>query len=704
MKTSILFLSVFLFNFAFSQNIMQAPKAKKNPKKLTMHGDTRIDNYYWLNERKNPEVIKYLEAENAHTEAVMKDTEKLQQKLFDEMKGRIKEEDESVPYKHNGYWYLTRFVKGGEYPIFSRKKETLEASEEILCDVNKMAEGHKFYRLGNVKVSPDNKLAAFAADTVGRRIYTIQIKNLETDEILPDKLEKTTGNLVWANDNRTLFYAVQDPQTLRSDKIFKHVLGTSQKDDILIYKEKDETFDCSVNKTKSMKYIFIESSATLSDEYRFIPADEPNAEFEIFQKRERELEYSFDHFGDDFYILTNKDGATNFKLMKTRVNQTNKEFWAEVIPHRENVLLENFEIFKNYLVLDERENGLMHIKIRNWNGAENYEIPFEEEVYTAGTSINLDFDTEILRYGYTSMTTPWSEFSFNMKTLEKRLLKQQEVLGNFDKDNYVTKRLWATARDGEKIPMSLVMRKTQSFNHSTPQPLLLYGYGSYGYSMDATFSSERLSLLDRGFVYVIAHVRGGEDLGRKWYENGKILKKKNTFFDFIDCAKHLTSNNYTSPEHLYANGGSAGGLLMGAVANYAPELFNGIVADVPFVDVVTTMLDDSIPLTTGEYDEWGNPNEKEFYEYIKSYSPYDNVGVKKYPNMLITTGLHDSQVQYWEPAKWTAKLRELKTDDNILILKTDMDSGHGGASGRFESLKETALAYAFYLKLESIKD
>ena len=680
---------------------MTPPKAKKIPKKLSLHGDTRIDNYYWLNERENPEVIQYLKEENAYTESVMKPTEALQKKLFKEMKSRIREDDSSAPFKYNHFWYITRYEKGAEYPIFSRKKETLDAAEEIMFNVNEMAKGHKFYQLGGIAVSPDNRLAAFAVDTVSRRIYDISIKNLDTSEILPDKLEKTTGNLIWANDNQTLFYSVQDPQTLRSNKVFKHILGTLQGDDVLIYEEKDETFDCSVSKTKSNTYIIIESSATLTDEYRFINADLPDSQFKIFQKRKRGLEYSIDHFGNDFYILTNKDGATNFKLMKTPVNQTDKKFWAEVIPHRENVLLEDFELFKNYLVLDERENGLTHIKIRSWEGEENYEIPFDEEVYTAGTSINRDFDTEILRYKYTSMTTPWSDIDFNMKTREKTLIKQQEVLGNFDKNNYVTKRLWAEARDGKKIPMSLVMRKSH-LPH--PSPLLLYGYGSYGYSMDATFSSLRLSLLDRGFIYVIAHVRGGEDLGRNWYEDGKLLQKKNTFFDFIDCAKYLISNNYTSPEHLYANGGSAGGLLMGAVSNYAPEFFHGIVADVPFVDVVTTMLDDSIPLTTGEYDEWGNPDEKEFYDYIKSYSPYDNVEAKNYPNLLITAGLHDSQVQYWEPAKWTAKLRELKTDDNILLLKTNMDAGHGGASGRFESLKETALEFAFYLMLEGIEN
>lgn len=679
---------------------MQIPKAKKIPKELTIHNDTRIDNYYWLNDREDPEVIKYLEEENAYTKEQMKSTEKLQKDLFDEMKSRIKEDDETVPYKYNHYWYITKYVEGGEYPVYLRKKESLEADEEVMFDVNVMASGYKFYQMGGIAVSPDNTMACFSVDTVSRRIYTIQVKNLITGNILSDKLENTTGNIVWAKDNKTLFYTVQDSQTLRSSKIFKHVLGTQQKQDILIFEEKDETFNAYVTKTKSQEYIVIASGSTVSDEYRYIPANEPDAQWKIFQKRERGLEYSWDHFQDSFYILTNKDGATNFKLMKTPIDKTGKDNWIEVIPHNENILLEDFELFKNYLVTEERESGLTHIKINSWDHTIEYELPFSEEVYTVGTSVNRDFDTEILRYRYSSMTTPWSDIDFNMRTKEKTLLKQQTVLGSFNKENYITKRLWATGRDEVKIPISLVMKKDTQPSKGTP--LLLYAYGSYGYSMDPTFSSVRLSLLDRGFIYVIAHVRGGEDLGRLWYENGKMLNKKNTFFDFIDCAKYLIDENYTSSDHLYANGGSAGGLLIGAVINYAPEIFKGVVADVPFVDVVTTMLDDTIPLTTGEYDEWGNPKDKEYYEYIKSYSPYDNVEKKEYPNILVTTGLHDSQVQYWEPAKWVAKLRDMKTDNHLLLLETQMHAGHGGASGRFESLKEVALEYSFYFLLEGI--
>lgn len=678
---------------------MKAPVAKKIPKKLITHNDIRIDNYYWLNDRENPEVIQYLDEENAYTKEQMRSTDLLQKKLFEEMKSRIKEDDESVPYKFNQYWYTTKYIKGGEYPLYIRKKDSLEAKEEIMFDVNAMAKGHKFYQIGSVSVSPDNTMACYSVDTVSRRIYTIQIKNLVTGEILSDELKDTTGNVVWANDNRTIFYSVQDSKTLRSSKIYKHILGTSQKEDLLVFEEHDETFNVYVTKTKSLKYIVIASGSTLTDEYRFIPADHPEAEWKIFQERIRGLEYSFDHYEGFFYILTNKDGATNFKLMKTPITDTSIENWIEVIPHNKEILLEGFELFKNYLVTEERERGLTHIKIKSWDNSINYEIPFEEEVYTVGTSVNRDFDTDIIRYRYTSMTTPWSDIDFNMRTKEKKVLKEQEVLGYFNKDNYVTKRIWVQSRDGEQIPLSLVMKKDTQPSKNTP--LLLYAYGSYGYSMDATFSSIRLSLLDRGFIYVIAHVRGGEDLGRPWYENGKMLKKKNTFFDFIDCAEYLIKKEYTSSNHLYANGGSAGGLLIGAVINYAPKLFHGVVADVPFVDVVTTMLDDSIPLTTGEYDEWGNPNQLEYYNYMKSYSPYDNVENKEYPNMLVTTGLHDSQVQYWEPAKWVAKLRDMKTDSNLLLLQTNMDAGHGGSSGRFESLKEVALEYAFYLFLEN---
>nr|WP_315179070.1 S9 family peptidase [uncultured Flavobacterium sp.] len=679
------------------------PVAKIIPKSLEKHNETRIDNYFWLNDRENPEVIDYLNKENTYYDAMTAHTKDFQKELFEEMKGRIKEDDQSVPYLYNGYYYITRFEKGQDYPIYSRKKGSLSANEEILFNCNDLAKGHSYFQLGGLSVSPDNKFASFGIDIVGRRIYTIQIKNLETGEILSDKIENATGNSVWANDNKTIFYTRQDKVTLRSDKVFKHKLSTDAADDVLVFNEKDDTFNVSVSKEKSRKYIVIGSGSTLTTEYRILNSDTPDGEFVVFQPRVRGLEYSISHFGDSFYILTNKDKATNFKLMKTPENATAKENWKDIIAHRKDVLLEDIEIFRNYLVVEERSNGLNHIRIMPWNGAGQYYLPFGSETYNAYTTTNVDFDTDILRYSYQSLATPSSVIDFNMKTKEKEIKKEQEVLGGkFDKNNYIEERVWAKATDGTKVPISLVYRK--GLKKDGNNPLLLYAYGSYGVTMDTYFSSTRLSILDRGFVFAIAHIRGGEDLGRQWYEDGKLLKKKNTFTDFIDCSKFLIQEKYTSPKHLYAEGGSAGGLLMGAVVNMAPELYNGVIAQVPFVDVITTMLDDTIPLTTGEYDEWGNPNVKKYYDYMLSYSPYDNVKAQKYPNMFVSTGLHDSQVQYWEPAKWVAKLRTQKTNDTVLYLNTNMDAGHGGASGRFEALKELAKEYSFLLDLEEIKN
>nr|WP_299339988.1 S9 family peptidase [Allomuricauda sp.] len=678
---------------------LEPPIAKKVPKSLEIHGDTRTDNYYWLNDREDQEVLDYLNAENEYYAKMTSHTKAFQEELFKEMKSRIKEDDSSVPYKLNGYWYITKYETGKEYPIYSRKKGDLESPEEILFDCNALAEGHEYYNLRGVSVSPDNKMASFGVDTISRRQYHIQIKNLGTGEIYPDKIDNTTGSSVWADDNKTFFYTKKDPVTLRSDKIYKHVLGTPSEDDELVFHERDSTFSAFVYKTKSKEYIVIGSTSTLTSEYRFIKADSPDNDFKIFAPRERGIEYSIAHYGDNFYVLTNKDGATNFKLMRASVDKTQIKDWQEFIPHQDDVLLEDVEIFKDFYVLLERKNGLNQLKISRWDDSASYYLPFESETYVAGTFVNLDFDTDKLRYYYNEMGTPYSVIDFDMSTKTKEILKEQEVLGGkFDKANYKTQRVWATARDGEKIPISMVYHKDTPLDGKGP--LLQYAYGSYGSTIDPYFSSVRLSLLDRGFIYAIAHVRGGEYLGRPWYEDGKLMNKKNTFTDFVDCSKYLIDEGYTSPEHLYARGGSAGGLLMGAIVNMAPELYNGVVAAVPFVDVVTTMLDESIPLTTGEYDEWGNPNEKEYYDYIKSYSPYDNVQAKEYPNLFVTTGLHDSQVQYWEPAKWVAKLRELKTDDNLLFLNTNMDAGHGGASGRFESLKETAKDYAFLLDLE----
>ncbi|WP_034925580.1 S9 family peptidase [Gillisia sp. CAL575] len=690
-------------NYPILKTEIYPPKAKKIAKELKAHNTIRNDDYYWLKDRENPEVISYLEQENEYNEQMTAHTKQFQLDLFDEMKARIKEDDSSVPYKLNGYWYLTRFEKGKDYPIYSRKKESLEAPEEILFDVNEMAKGHEYYSLGGLNVSPDNKLIAFGVDTVSRRKYTIQVKNLQTGEILKEKIKTTTGGSTWANDNKTLFYTKKDNKTLRSNQIYKHVLGTKSVDDQLVFEEEDETYNTYIYKSKSKKYLIIGCHSTLTSEFRILEANNPHGEFRVVQPRERNLEYGLTHFEDSFYILTNKDGATNFKLMKTPEDKTGQENWVEVIPHREDYLLEDVDIFEHFLVISERNEGLNKIKITKWHSDESYYLPFNNETYTAYTSINPDFDTDILRYTYNSLNNPTSVIDFNMTTKEKVVLKEQEVLGGeFNKENYTSERIWASAADGTKIPVSLVYRNNLKLDGSNP--LLQYAYGSYGSTIDPYFSSVRLSLLDRGFVYAIAHIRGGEYLGRAWYEDGKLLKKMNTFTDFIDVSKYLIDQKYTSEEHLYAMGGSAGGLLMGAVVNLAPELYNGIIAAVPFVDVVTTMLDDTIPLTTGEYDEWGNPNEEEYYKYMLSYSPYDNVGKHSYPNMLITTGLHDSQVQYWEPAKWVAKLREFKTDNNKLFFHINMDAGHGGASGRFEALKEVAEEYAFLLDLEGITE
>tara|TARA_R110002020_G_scaffold475796_1_gene712433 strand:- start:89082 stop:91142 length:2061 start_codon:yes stop_codon:yes gene_type:complete len=681
------------------QRELKTPSAKKIEKQLIKHNDVRIDDYYWLNERENPEVIAFLEQENAYYEAMTAHTKELKDSLFTEMKSRIKEDDSSVPYKFNGYWYATRYGVGKEYPIFTRRFEKEDAEEEIMFNCNHMAEGLDYFNLGGLSISPNNELAAFGVDTVSRRQYTLQIKNLRTQEIYGDKIENTTGSAVWANDNKTLFYTKKDPVTLRSNNIYRHILGTSPEEDELVFHEDDETFTTFVYKTKSKEFIVIGSSSTLTTEFQILRADDPNGKFHVFSKRVRGMEYSLTHYEDNFYILTNMEGATNFKLMTTPEDKTESENWVDFIPHREEVLLEDIEMFNEYYVLSERENGLNKLKIVRWDTGESYYLPFDNETYTAYVGTNPDFDTEILRYGYNSMTTPSSIIDFNMRTREKEIKKEQAVLGGkFHKENYISERIWAPARDGKKVPISLVYHKNTKLDGSSP--LLQYAYGSYGHTIDPYFSTVRLSLLDRGFVYAIAHVRGGEYLGRKWYEEGRLLNKINTFTDFIDCSKFLIEKKFTSPEHLYASGGSAGGLLMGAIVNLCPEIYNGVIAAVPFVDVLTTMLDDTIPLTTGEYDEWGNPNEKEYYDYMKSYSPYDNVTRQLQPNMLVITGFHDSQVQYFEPAKWVAKLREYKMDNNLLLFNINMDAGHGGASGRFESLKEVAKEYAFLLDLE----
>ena len=677
------------------------PSPKKKPKNLKKFDSIRVDNYYWLKNRNDPDVIKYLEKENDYYDKKTSHTKEFQDKIFKEIKNRIKEDDKSVPYFLNGYWYITKFKKDKDYPIYVRKKETLDSKEQILFDCNFLAKNYNFFNLSNIKISPDNKLAAYSIDTVSRRLYTIKIKNLETGEFLNDCIDNTSGNFAWGNDNTTLFYTNRDSETLRNDKIYKHVLGTNSKDDELVFHEKDNTFYTNVSKSKSNKFIVIASYSTLTSEFQFLNADTPHDDFKLFSKRKRGLEYSINHFENYFYIITNTDNSKNYKLMKTSVKNTDYNNWINVIDHRKGVLIEGVDVFKNYLVVSERSNGLNRINIKKWDDSEDYYLDFNCETYSAYTTNNIDFNTNILRYGFNSLTNPPCVIDFNMETKEKTIRKQQQVLDpDFDKDNYISERIWSKSEDGTDVPISLVYKK--GLQKNSKNPLLLYGYGSYGNTIDPYFSISRLSLLNRGFIFAIAHVRGSEYMGREWYENGKLLNKKNTFRDFISCTKYLISQGYTNSKQSYAYGGSAGGLLMGSVINLAPELYNGVISAVPFVDVLTTMLDESIPLTTGEYDEWGNPNEKEYYNYILSYSPYDNVSQINYPNLLVTTGLYDSQVQYWEPAKWVAKLRELKKDNNLLLLNTNMASGHGGASGRFEALKEVAKEYAFLFDLEKI--
>ena len=709
MKSLILSLAtilIFSCNNSINKNMSdfnQPPKAKQIPKELQIHGDVRMDEYYWLNDRENPEVIEYLNNENDYYEQETLHTKNFQKDLFEEIKSRIKKDDSSVPYKFNGYWYITRYEKGKDYPIYTRKKETLGSKEELLFDCNIMAKDHSYFRLVGLSVSPNNQYVSYGVDTTGRRQYKLLIKDLKSKKVFKEEVWNTTGGSTWANDNKTLFYVLKDETTLRSEAVYKHRLNTSPEMDELVYEEKDDTFGVGIYKTKSQKYLVISSYSTLTSEHKILNADNPDGNFKVFQPRIRGLEYSISHFEDSFYIVSNTDNAQNFKLSKTSEKNTEINNWIDIIPHREHVLLEGIDIFKDFLVISERENGLNKIKISKWDKSSSYYLPFNSETYTAYTTTNIDFETSKLRYSYQSLTTPSSVIEFDMLTKEKKILKEQEVLNDkFNKENYISKRLWASASDGTQIPISLVYHQDTEINSNTP--LLQYAYGSYGSTIDPYFSTVRLSLLDRGFIYAIVHIRGGEYMGRQWYENGKLLKKKNSFTDFIDSSKFLIENNYTSPEHLYAMGGSAGGLLMGAVINMAPDLFNGVVAQVPFVDVVTTMLDEDIPLTTGEYDEWGNPNDKDYYEYMLSYSPYDNIKNKNYPNLLVTTGLYDSQVQYWEPAKWVARLRSLSENTSKLYLNTNMDAGHGGSSGRFESLKEIASVYAFIFDLESVKE
>ncbi len=702
-----IFISLSLF-FCMTQTQAQfhsatPPVAEKKVHYRDIHGERVLDNYYWMYDYfgKGPDstkVVNYLKAENAYLDTVMGGTKKMQADLFAEMKARIKEQDESVPVFKNGYYYYTRTENGKEYYKYCRKKGSLTAKEEVLLDVDQMAEGHPYYAVAGFSVSEDNKLLAFGVDEVSRRQYTIRVKNLETGEMLKDAVQNTEADPCWANDNKTLFYTAKNPVTLLSEKIKRHTLGADAATDPVVYEEKDKSNYIHVDKSKNDRFILIYSQATLSSEVRMLDAGNPNGVFAVFQPRMKEVLYDVTPLADKFLIRTNKDGAKNFKLMECPLNKTSAANWKEIIPVRADVLLQGVEEFKDFIVINERKEGLVKMRIRNLKDNSEHFIDFGEAAYSANFGANPEYNSTNLRYGYTSLTTPNSVYDYNMVSHAKKLMKQQEVLGGYNPKDYVTERFYVTAKDGTKVPVSLVYKK--GFKKDGKAPLLLYAYGSYGISTDASFNSSRLSLLNRGFVFAIAHIRGGQDLGRQWYENGKMMNKKNTFTDFIDCGEYLVKEKYTGKAHLYAQGGSAGGLLMGAVANMAPDLWHGVIAQVPFVDVVNTMLDESIPLTTNEFDEWGNPKNKESYTYMKSYSPYENVERKNYPNILVTTGLHDSQVQYFEPAKWVAKLRDMKTDKNVVLLHTNMEFGHGGASGRFDYLKDIALIYAFLFTLE----
>ena len=677
------------------------PQAKRIPHQLERHGHVRIDEYYWMRDRDNSEVLAYLHEENEYAAALRSHTRDLEKVLYEEIKSRIQPTDLSVPFKLGDYLYYTRYEEGKEYALYCRKKGSLTSPEEVMIDGNVLAQGYDYFSLGNWKISSGQDILAYAIDRQGRRIYSIGFKNLTTGETIDECILSVTGNMEWGNDNQTILYARQDPKTLRSFQIYRHSLGADPQLDTLVYEETDDTFSVDVDKTKSRRYLLIGSHQTITSEYRHLDADTPGGEFQLFHPRERGHEYAVDHLGDHFWIRTN-DQAKNFRLMKTPVNSTRKTRWQEVIPHRSDVFFEGLELFQNYLVVEERKQGLIHLRVLPNQDGDEHELDFGEPAYLAALGDNCEADTPYLRFGYTSMTTPMTIYDYHMETREKILLKQEKVLGNFQITHYQTERLLAPASDGNAIPISLVYRK--GFTRNGTHPLLLYGYGSYGSSMDASFSSPRLSLLDRGFVYAIAHIRGGEELGRQWYENGKLLHKKNTFTDFIACAEFLIQRGYVAPQRLFAMGGSAGGLLMGAIMNMRPDLFHGVVAQVPFVDVVTTMLDPNIPLTTGEYDEWGDPNQQQYYDYMLSYSPYDNLEQKSYPHLLVTSGLHDSQVQFWEPTKWVAKLRALKIENQRLLLKTNMEAGHSGASGRFKRYEETAMIYAFLLDLAGSVD
>ena len=687
----------------FQPEQFTAPRPQKNAHELiSASGDKRIDHYYWLNQRDNPKVVAYLEAENCYADSVLAPVANLQAALFEEMKARIKQEDNSVPYLKNGYWYYTRFETGKEYPVYCRKKGSLEAAESVLLDVNVLAQGKEYCMATGLNVSPDNRLLFYAVDYSGRNLFKGQVIDLETGRLLGDQFTGTlSGSSAWANDNAYLFYETIDPETLRSDKIWRHRIGGDGKSETLVLEEKDETLYLFLNKSKSEQYIFINHGYTDNQEVHFLNADTPLAEFQLIRPKEKEFFYAVDHWGDKFLIRTNWK-ARNFRLMETPVNTPSSENWTEVLPHRKDVLLEGFEVFQDYLVVSERKDGLEQLRIIRWADHSEHYLNFGEPTYSAGPSQNAEFNSKNLRYRFTSLKTPGSIFDYDMETRQKTLRKTEPVLGGFDANNYTTEFIRAKAADGVEVPISLVYKKGLKRDGSAP--CLLVGYGSYGFAYTPGFNREALSLLDRGFIYAIAHIRGGTEMGYNWYDDGKMGRKMNTFTDFIDCAATLCAEKYTHSDRIFASGRSAGGLLMGAIANMAPGQFKGIIAGVPFVDVLTTMSDPSIPLTTGEYTEWGNPAIKEQYDYMKLYSPYDNVKAQDYPHILVLTSFSDSQVQYFEPAKWVAKLRDFKTDDNTLLLKTNMSGSHGGSSGRFERLRERALEFGWMLGLMGVKE
>ncbi len=673
----------------------KAPLCKKNPHELEIHNDKRVDNYYWLNNRENPEVIDYLNKENDYTDVYFKPEEDLQNEIYNEIVNRIDPKESSVPFFLDGFYYYQKYEEGVQYPFYCRKLGDLNAEEEIYLNVNDLASGKSYCGMGKVEFNIQNSVLAYSVDFVSRRLYTIYFKNCVTGELLSDEIPNTSGGFAWANDGKTIFYTVKDENTLRSFKIMKHVLGSPISNDKVVYIEEDDTFTTSVYTSKSKEFILIGSQSTVSTEYRYVSVNHPDNDFSLFCPRRRNHEYSVYHYKNHFYILSNWN-AQNFKLCTSEISNTNEENWKEILPHDKDTLIEGLDIFNGFLVVDERNNGLTRFRVINLTNQSQYFIDLEEPSYMAQSGSNPNFDSETFRYVFTSLKTPSTVIDFNLSNKEKEVKKQQKVIGGYDANAYTTERLWATAEDGTKIPISIIYHK--NIDRNGENPTLLYAYGSYGISSDATFSIARLSLLQRGFIFAIAHIRGGEDMGRNWYEDGKLLKKMNSFTDFISCGKYLVAQKFTSPKYLCALGGSAGGMLMGGIINMEPHLWKAVIAAVPFVDVLTTMLDDTIPLTTGEYDEWGNPNDPEYYFYMKKYSPYDNVQNLNYPALLVTTGLHDSQVQYWEPAKWVAKLREYNKGENPILLKTNMEVGHGGASGRYEYYKEVALEYAFLIK------